>query len=69
MPALHLENQLGLIRLSEIHQRTGSLVCKVDVVGARELRRLAAFVMAGTTTVLLPDVFPQVDLERLHVRV
>ena len=65
----HLDDHARLIGLREIHDRVGRLVGEVHVVVARELRRLAAGVVAAAATIVSLDVLPQVDAEGLHVGV
>src|SRR3984893_12082156 len=65
--AAHLQDQRRLVQSREVHQRAGSLVGEGHVVRAREHRGLPALVVTAATAVGGADVFPQIDLERLHV--
>ena len=67
--AAHLLHHARLIGLREVHDGVGRLVGEVHVVVARELRRLAAGVVAAAATIVGLDVLPQVDAEGLHVGV
>ena len=55
------------VGLRQIDDRVARPVGQVDIVGARELRRLAAGVVAAAAAIGGLDVLPQIDLECLHV--
>ena len=65
--AADLHDDRRLRRVVAIDDADGLLIRGVHVVGARELRRLAAGVVAVAAAVRAADVLPEVDAERLDV--
>src|SRR5690606_40447649 len=67
VPARNLGDERGLRWLVAIDERVRGLIGEIDVVRARERRRLAALVVTSTAAILAADVLPEADAECLNV--